>query len=92
MNDMKTIIEEGNAVLGIELGSTRIKAVLLGEHYDTIATGNFGWENHLENNIWTYPLEEVWRGVQAAYRAMADDVFAKCGVRIKKLRRPVSAE
>lgn len=65
--------------LGIELGSTRIKAVLVGNTCKPVAQGDFTWENRLENGIWTYPLEEVWQGVQAAYAALAADVLAKCG-------------
>ena len=65
--------------LGIELGSTRIKAVLVGDTCKPVAQGDFTWENRLENGIWTYPLEEVWQGVQAAYAALAADVLAKCG-------------
>lgn len=57
--------------LGIELGSTRIKAVLVGDTCKPVAQGDFTWENRLENGIWTYPLEEVWQGVQAAYAALA---------------------
>ena len=49
--------------LGIELGSTRIKAVLVGDTCKPVAQGDFTWENRLENGIWTYPLEEVWQGV-----------------------------
>ena len=64
--------------LGIELGSTRIKAVLVGDTCKPVAQGDFTWENRLENGIWTYPLEEVWQGVQAAYAALAADVLAKC--------------
>ena len=65
--------------LGIELGSTRIKAVLVGDTCKPVAQGDFTWENRLENGIWTYPLEEVWQGVQAAYAALAADLLAKCG-------------
>ena len=65
--------------LGIELGSTLIKAVLVGDTCKPVAQGDFTWENRLENGIWTYPLEEVWQGVQAAYAALAADVLAKCG-------------
>lgn len=65
--------------LGIELGSTRIKAVLVGDTCKPVAQGDFTWENRLENGVWTYPLEEVWQGVQAAYAALAADVLVKCG-------------
>ena len=60
----KTVIEEGRAVLGIELGSTRIKAVLIDEEHTPIASGSFDWENRLEDGVWTYHLDEVWKGVQ----------------------------
>ena len=65
--------------LGIEFGSTRIKAVLVDENCKPVAQGDFTWENQLENGIWTYPLAEVWQGVQAAYAALAADVLAKYG-------------
>ena len=54
--------------LGIELGSTRIKAVLVGDTCKPVAQGDFTWENRLENGIWTYPLEEVWQGGAALHR------------------------
>lgn len=85
-SEVRKTIEEGDAVLGIELGSTRIKAVLLGPDYETAATGNFSWENHLDNNVWTYPLEEVWEGVQGAYRAMAEEVYRTYGVHIRRFK------
>ena len=72
-NAIKKTIAEGRAVLGIELGSTRIKAVLIGEDHAPVASGSFGWENRLENGVWTYALADVWAGVQAAYRDLADD-------------------
>ncbi|RSX53474.1 ATPase [Bifidobacterium goeldii] len=72
-------IRSGGTSLGIELGSTRIKAVLIDDHYRVIASGEHQWENHLENGLWTYPLEEVWQGVQAAYAALAHDVKTAYG-------------
>ena len=65
--------------LGIEFGSTRIKAVLVDAACKPVAQGDFTWENRLENGVWTYPLEEAWQGVQAAYAALAADVQAKYG-------------
>ena len=56
---MKEYIDSGNAVLGIELGSTRIKAVLINDKGVTIAQGSHGWENQYENGIWTYSLEMI---------------------------------
>lgn len=82
----RRIIEEGLGVLGIELGSTRIKAVLIDEGHAPIASGSFDWENRLENGIWTYRMEEVWTGLAAAYKALKEDVLDKYGVTLKKLR------
>ena len=58
----KQVIEEGRAVLGIELGSTRIKAVLVNEENQPIASGSHEWENQYVNNIWTYSEEAIWTG------------------------------
>lgn len=65
--------------LGIELGSTRIKAVLIGPDMKPIATGAHDWENRLENGYWTYSLQSVWAGIQDSYRKMAEDFHAKTG-------------
>ena len=82
---LATLISEGKAVLGMELGSTRIKAVLIGEDHSPIAMGDHGWENRLENGVWTYHLEDVWTGVQDAYAKLAADVKEKYGVTLTKL-------
>lgn len=74
---MKGFIDSGRAVLGIEFGSTRIKAVLIGEDYSPIASGSHEWENRLDNNIWTYTLEDVWEGLQDAYGDLKKDVKEK---------------
>jgi sugar (pentulose or hexulose) kinase len=58
-NDTLKAIESGKTVLGIEFGSTRIKAVLIGQDHRPIASGGYDWENRYENGIWTYNLEEV---------------------------------
>ena len=65
-----------NTFLGIELGSTRIKAVLIGEDYAPIASGGFDWENRFENGVWTYHLEDVWQGLQASFSSLKADYFA----------------
>ena len=83
--DTKSVIENGKAVLGIEFGSTRIKAVLIGENNEPIASGAHDWENRLENNIWTYTLEDIWTGLQDSYKKMTEDVKEKYGVEVKKL-------
>ena len=82
----RTAIEEGRGVLGIELGSTRIKAVLINEHHETIAQGNHDWENRLENNIWTYSLDDIHSGVAGAYAALKRDVKQRYGVELKALK------
>ncbi|NDL68046.1 xylulokinase [Anaerotalea alkaliphila] len=82
---IRNTIREGKAILGIELGSTRIKAVLIGADHTPVASGNHVWENRLENGIWTYPLESVWEGVQDAYRKMAEDVRSRYGEEIGAL-------
>lgn len=76
---MAGIVRAGQTALGIELGSTRIKTVLIGPDHSPLASGAHTWENRLENGLWTYPLAEVWAGIQAAYREMAEDVRTQCG-------------
>ena len=71
---VRDAIEQGRTFLGIELGSTRIKAVLIGEDYAPLATGGYGWENKLENGIWTYDLEDVWTGLRESYRSLSQAV------------------
>lgn len=73
------MIREGKTTLGIELGSTRIKAVLIDENHRPVANGSHDWENRLEDGIWTYTLEDIWTGVQDAYRDMAEDVRKQYG-------------
>ena len=85
MNSLKQFIEDGRAVLGIEFGSTRIKAVLIGEDYQPIASGAHDWENHLEDGIWTYSLSEIWTGLNDCYSKMADDVSRRYGTHITSL-------
>ena len=76
-------IETGKTSLGIELGSTRIKGVLINEAFEVIADGVWDWENRLENGIWTYSLEDVWTGLQGCYRDLAESVRKKYGIDLK---------
>ena len=76
-NGIQKAIESGKTALGIELGSTRIKAVLIDENHSPIASGSHEWENRYENGIWTYSLEDVWTGLQASYRALREEVLEK---------------
>ena len=73
----KKFIEEEKAVLGIELGSTRIKAVLIDQNHQPVASGNHSWENRLEDGIWTYSLQDIHEGIQDCYRKLAEDVQQK---------------
>lgn len=75
----------GNVVLGIELGSTRIKAIALAASTGSvIATGSFDWENRLENGIWTYHLEEVEHGLQSCYKALVESIQSQYQCKVKK--------
>ena len=85
MGDVKNTIASGKAVLGIEFGSTRIKAVLVDENNMPIASGDHDWENRLENGVWTYTLDDIWTGLQDCYQKMTEDVKAKYGVAVEKL-------
>lgn len=85
MLDKQKVITEGQISLGIEFGSTRIKAVLIDPKGEILATGGFGWENHLENGVWTYPLDEVWYGVQQAYQALSEDVQTRYQQPLRKI-------
>lgn len=78
-------IAQGRAILGIELGSTRIKAVLIDEENRPVAEGGHGWENRLENGIWTYTMEDIRDGLQDCYRRLKEDVAEKYGVRLTRL-------
>lgn len=80
---VKNAIQSGKTVLGIELGSTRIKAVLIGEDNAAIASGSYDWENSYVNNIWTYSVEDIWKGVQDSYQKMANDVKQQYGVTLQ---------
>ena len=82
---IKNLIESGKAVLGIEFGSTRIKAVLIDENNAPIASGSHEWENQLVNGIWTYSLEAIWAGLQDCYSDMAADVKKKYDAEITAL-------
>ncbi|WP_269537543.1 xylulokinase [Cerasicoccus fimbriatus] len=86
MNNYAEEIQNGQAVLGIELGSTRIKAVLVGTDNQPIASGGYSWENQLIDGVWTYSLDEVWAGVQASYSALKKNVLAEHGVELSTIK------
>ena len=81
----KECIANGKSVLGIELGSTRIKAVLVDENNQPIASGAHDWENRLENGIWTYSLDDIWTGLQDCYKKLTEDVQTQFGEKLTKI-------
>lgn len=80
-------IRAGKTSLGIEFGSTRIKAVLIDDTYTTIAAGDYGWVSHLEDGLWSYSQEEIWTGLQTAYAALAEDVENAYGEKLTRVGR-----
>src|SRR5512135_1350341 len=85
LSDIQKAVESGKTVLGIEFGSTRIKAVLIGEDHTPIASGSHDWENRYENGIWTYSLEDVWAGLQDCYRKLSRQVLENYGASLKNI-------
>lgn len=83
MSNVKELIESGKAVLGIEFGSTRIKAILVDEKNQPIASGAHEWENQLVDGIWTYSLDAIWAGLQDCYKDLVEDVKKQYGVTVK---------
>lgn len=83
-SDVQKMIEAGQTALGIELGSTRIKAVLIGPDHAPLASGSHEWENRYENGVWTYSLEDVWSGLQAAFRDLQVQVTANYGAPLQR--------
>ena len=81
----KSTIENGKAILGIEFGSTRIKAVLIDEENKPIAQGSHTWENQLENGLWTYSIDAIWNGVQDCYSDLRANVKKEYGIEIENL-------
>lgn len=80
-------IRASKTSLGIEFGSTRIKAVLIDDTYTTIAAGDYGWASHLEDGLWSYSQEEIWTGLQTAYAALAKDVENAYGEKLTRVGR-----
>ncbi|WP_377521279.1 xylulokinase [Priestia megaterium] len=80
---IKQAIAKGKTSLGIELGSTRIKAVLINENFETISSGSYEWENLLEDGFWTYNLLDIITGLQSAYREMKQEVERSYGITIR---------
>jgi sugar (pentulose or hexulose) kinase len=85
IGEIKERVVSGKTFLGIELGSTRIKAVLIDETHSPIAAGGFDWENQYVDGIWTYSMDEVWKGLQACFQDLCADVKEKYQVPLKKV-------
>ncbi|MDR3336086.1 MAG: FGGY-family carbohydrate kinase [Treponema sp.] len=83
--NVKQAITEGKTSLGIELGSTRIKAVLIDDRHRPIASGSHDWENRLENGVWTYHLDDVWAGLQDSFRKLAGDLEDRYGAALSRV-------
>ncbi|WIM93106.1 FGGY-family carbohydrate kinase [Actinoplanes oblitus] len=83
MTNLREAIDAGSTALGIELGSTRIKAVLIGPDHEAIAVGSHDWENQFVDRVWTYSLEAVWAGLQDCFAELAADVRAKHGTELR---------
>ena len=83
--DTQKAIEQGKTALGIEFGSTRIKAVLIGEDHLPIASGSHEWENRYENGVWTYSLEDVWSGLQESYRMLSSEILQQYNIPLKTI-------
>ena len=79
IEEIRNDIENGGTSLGIEFGSTRIKAVLVDGTTTPVAQGSYEWENRLENGIWTYSLEDIWKGLRFCYQDLAADVKKQYG-------------
>jgi sugar (pentulose or hexulose) kinase len=75
-------IRSGRAILGIELGSTRIKASLIGPDTTPLASGSHAWENQFRDGVWTYDLEDVWKGLATCHAALVDDVRTGYGLEL----------
>lgn len=80
-DDLRAALAEGRTSLGIELGSTRIKACLVGPDHAPVASGSHEWENQLVDGVWTYSLDAVWAGLQEAVATLLSDVEQRYGVR-----------
>ena len=80
---IKSVIKAGRTALGIELGSTRIKAVLVDENNVPIASGGHSWENKLENGVWTYSLDDIWTGLTDCYQDLKANVQKEYGVTLQ---------
>ena len=82
-------IKNGKAVIGIEFGSTRIKAVLIGEDHVPLAAGVHDWQNELADGVWTYSLESVRAGLQDCFANLMKNVETKYNVTINNIKNGI---
>lgn len=78
-------MSEGNLFLGIEFGSTRIKACLIDDHYIPVASGSFDWESKFENGYWTYSMDVILDGLKSCYASLRKDVLKKYNINLNKV-------
>ena len=86
IQEIANLIANGQTSIGMELGSTRIKTVMIGPDNSPIAAGSHDWENALVDGVWSYSIEDIWKGVQSSYKSLVDEVNAKYGVAIKSTK------
>ena len=84
--DIERLIAEGECSLGIELGSTRIKGILITPDTKPVASGSFDWENRNEGGVWIYTLDDILTGINACYQSLKADVKKKYGIKLAKLK------
>ena len=82
--EIREAIRQGRTVLGIEFGSTRIKAVLIDEERSPVASGNYDWENQYQDHIWTYSMDAIRNGLRGCYESLKEDVNRQYGVELTK--------
>ena len=85
IEQVRSAIEGGKTYLGIEFGSTRIKAVLVDETHAPVASGSHAWENRLVDQIWTYSIDDIWSGLQACYADLVSNIRQKYGVALTRV-------
>lgn len=81
----QNVLEDVRTALGIELGSTRIKAVLIDDEHSTIASGSHEWENRLEDGIWTYTLDDIWTGLRSSYQDLTNKIIEEYQMPLKTI-------
>ena len=80
IQEIANLIANGQTSIGMELGSTRIKTVMIGPDNSPIAAGSHDWENALVDGVWSYSIEDIWKGVQSSYKQLVDKVRAQYAV------------